>query len=130
MRFVTAVGRVIHMIFRPPAARTAVIHILGVGILVQIGGQLCLAQTPAGPPRTTHQFGAVTQGSESWLSIFPTRQQIFGLYGDVKSPDTLYASTHRGLFKSSNGGLTWALVYGVAATSLTFAQSNASPNVM
>jgi hypothetical protein len=121
MRFRTTTGT--------ETAETDVIRVLCAGLLALIAGQLCFAQTSTRPASTT-QSGAVSQRSESWLSIFPTRQQIYGLYEDIKSPDTLYACTHRGLFRSSNGGRSWALMYGLDATSLSFAQSNVSPNVM
>src|ERR1035438_1366605 len=41
-----------------------------------------------------------------WTSIFPVSEQIFELSGDTRDPKILFAGTHRGLYKTSNGGMT------------------------
>src|SRR5450755_4388776 len=91
-------------------------------------GQVGAAQTPT---RTaTAPATSTTLRTESWLSIFPIGEQVYGLYEDVKNAETLYACTHRGLFRAPDGGLTWALMYATDASLLTLAQNSTSPDVM
>jgi photosystem II stability/assembly factor-like uncharacterized protein len=70
------------------------------------------------------------KSQDLWVNIFPVAMQIFGLHRDVRDPNTTYARTHRGLYKSSNGGLYWEPVFVRGTQFLTFAQSPNSPDVM
>ncbi|MBZ5625076.1 MAG: hypothetical protein LAQ69_41190 [Acidobacteriia bacterium] len=91
-------------------------------------GQQQAKQPPAKKPSTTPQQSQ--RSSEYWLSIFPIGTRIFGIQADVQNPEVLYASTHRGLYASSNGGMTWLQSWFVNATNLMMTQSENSPNVM
>ena len=47
-------------------------------------------------------------GSDKWIGIGPFVGSLVGpLAVDPQNPDTLYAGTSNGLFKSTNGGATW-----------------------
>ena len=96
------------------------------------------------PKRTTTQVKQLpvpgdlvpTRSQELWVSIFPIGMQIFGLDRDVRDPNTIYAGTHRGLYKTSNGGFYWTPLFRCEpqflcdTKGLSFAQSPSAPNVM
>lgn len=42
-----------------------------------------------------------------WVNIFPIGMEIYSLVVDPQNPDTIYASTYKGLFKSIDGGKLW-----------------------
>src|ERR1017187_7498815 len=73
---------------------------------------------------------SINANNQLWLSIFPWGEKIFEIQSDVRNPDTIYASTSHGLFKTSNAGMSWLPSFLIEATDLTFAQSKSSPNVM
>jgi photosystem II stability/assembly factor-like uncharacterized protein len=52
-----------------------------------------------------------TDGGDSWLSISDTLPPLrpISLAIDAQSPQTVYVGTSAGVFKSSNGGLTWTI---------------------
>ena len=107
---------------------TSNLLLAGIGIL--LAAQLSVAETTTIKSASSARSNPGTQESELWLSIFPVGQQIYGLYGDVQDSNIIYACTHRGLFKTSNGGMTWIPIRSSNSTFLTLAQSKSSPNTM
>lgn len=73
------------------------------------------------PPVLTPQF---------WINVFPLGVRVYDIQPDARNTNVLYACTHRGLFKTSNGGMTWAPIFGYDVDCLAFAQSKTAPNVM
>ncbi len=63
----------------------------------------------------TWGFGVLksTDGGESWHQVNAGLwlQKISALAADPNNPETIYAGTLGGLFKSSNGGASWTLVF-------------------
>ncbi len=54
-------------------------------------------------------------GGESWVSIGPPSAKapplhVFAVKFDIVDPDTIYAATHQGLFKTANAGQDWTKV--------------------
>lgn len=90
-------------------------------LLITVVEIMCCAQQQKGQPDGPRP---------GWLSIFPAGQRIFSIQADLRNPTTLYACTHRGLFKTLDAGMVWASVFSIDASYLTFAQSKTSPNVM
>src|ERR1022692_1382589 len=66
------------------------------------------------PPVLTPQF---------WINVFPLGVRVYDIQPDARNTNVLYACTHRGLFKTSNGGMTWAPIFGYDVDCLAFAQS-------
>ena len=110
--------------------RKLTVRVLCAGLAVWFSGWCSVAQTVPAKPASSAQVRPATSQSENWLSIFPAGEWIFELHRDVANSDVLYACTHRGLFKTTNGGMTWSSIYSVGAGFLSFAQSMNSPNVM
>jgi photosystem II stability/assembly factor-like uncharacterized protein len=54
---------------------------------------------------------ATTQGTgekgERWVNIFPVGSEVHNLLVDPRDPTSIYASTYKGLFKSTNSGKLW-----------------------
>lgn len=48
-------------------------------------------------------------GSGSWTSAGPTGGLVFSLAVDPSSPETIYTGTQVGIFKSTDGGASWAI---------------------
>src|SRR5882672_11032530 len=86
-------------------------------------------QTKKTGEKAEQQRSAV-QNSETWMNVFPIGQQIFCLERDAQAPDIIYACSHRGLYKTNNGGMTWLPVISIDVNALLFVQSKSSPNVM
>lgn len=90
---------------------------------------VCSAQARKSPP--TPRPAPAAAPTLSWVSIFPWGQQIFQIQADANDPKVLFAATNRGLFRSTNAGMTWgALWLGTNLTYATFAQSIRVPAVM
>ena len=98
-------------------------------LVVCIGSSAVIGQTQKPGPSTGTR---VASSFGFWLSVFPWGQQVFGIQTDVASPSILYATTNRGLFKTTNDGMTWQPVFlsNSNLTNLTLAQSKSSPSVM
>ena len=58
----------------------------------------------APPPRTPEAF------SDVWISKGPKNGGIHSLVIDPSTPNTIYAGTETGLFKSTDGGESWRAV--------------------
>src|SRR5689334_3404222 len=48
------------------------------------------------------------RAAERWVPIGPEGGTIRALAADPRSPATLYAGTGAGVYKTKNGGVTWA----------------------
>jgi len=81
------------------------------------------------PPAANAAASTPTNG-RYWLNILPYGQQIFELQQDLKNPTILYASTARGVYKSSNAGMVWEPLYAIDGSFITFAQSTSTPSTM
>ena len=53
---------------------------------------------------------ALLAGTNQWTNIGPDGGNVFALVVDPQNSRTLYASTDRGLFKTSDGGASWGAV--------------------
>jgi photosystem II stability/assembly factor-like uncharacterized protein len=53
---------------------------------------------------------ALLAGTNQWTNIGPDAGNVLALVVDPRNPRTLYASTDRGLFRTSDGGASWAAV--------------------
>jgi photosystem II stability/assembly factor-like uncharacterized protein len=51
--------------------------------------------------------GTVWGGVNIWTSLGPDGGLIRALAVDPQDPSTVYAGTHGGVFKTTNGGTTW-----------------------
>ncbi len=60
-----------------------------------------------------------SSGDNQWISIGPWGANVLALAINPQTPDTLYAGTNAGVFKSTNGGTDWT------ATGLTYTDVNA-----
>ena len=49
----------------------------------------------------------ITEKQKYWVNIFPIGMKIYSFEIDPQNPNTIYASTYKGLFKSNNGGKLW-----------------------
>jgi len=74
--------------------------------------------------------GSASVEAIRWLNIVPLAQQVFSIHQDVRSINVLYACTHRGLYRTSNAGMTWMPIFNSDLNWLSFAQSKSAPNVM
>src|SRR5207244_2168168 len=86
--------------------------------------------TPVETPAVAREESGTPTSRELWVSIFPVGVRIYGLWRDVSDPNTVYAATHRGLYKSTDGGMYWFPIFSREAEWLTFAQSKSSPSVL
>src|SRR5215472_13534748 len=53
---------------------------------------------------------ALLAGTNQWTNIGPDAGNVSALVMDPQNSRTLYASTDRGLFKTSDGGASWGAV--------------------
>lgn len=102
--------------------------------------------TPSGSPTATAIVEPTDKKTDPlWVQIYGAR--VFKLYQDTHDPQMIYATTPRGLYKTTDGGFRWRFVfappfpdpivtardnlgYYPPATAMVFAQSKSSPEVM
>jgi photosystem II stability/assembly factor-like uncharacterized protein len=122
--------------YRKPLKGLAVTFLLLIGS--KTGAQNTQANKPVLRPkatlRNTPPVSASTQATNGaqdlWVSIFPVGTSISGLWHDAADPKTVYAATHHGFFKTTNGGMYWSCIFLQNMEFLTFSQAQSSPSVM